>query len=511
MKKKILPVAISAAAAVTMSAANAQMFMNEGGTGEILVLPFYSAQGGNSTNVNIANTTSVGKAVKVRIIEGENSQEVLDFNLYMSPEDHFSFGISATADGGGMMMTGDNSCTVPAIPADGVAFRSTLYATGTSADKNTDADVGAVYDNTSIERTAVGYIEIIEMGQLEATGNYDDDADTAETANPILTAITHGADGVPADCDVVVNAWSTSTAGVAGAWLADSEAYFDDTWAGGGLYAYAGVVNAADATAFGQDADAIQNIIADASAGAGQLHYKPGDTRPDFEDAAITTEATAVVDGAQDSGNDYGLPLNAVSAVFQTTTLANDYVTDPGILGQTDWVVTMPTKGLHIDKTDKEPFSVAWNGRTACEYAKMSAWDREEGTLAPPDQSGAPDFSPAPDSPTVETYDLPLCYEVTVVQFGSESAVKTDSIAQDASPYLPGVDGWAEMSFKKSDLTSDSQEVIVNDRLVGDLEGLPVTGFAVQNYGNDSLNGSGSVANYAMSNEHKTNTTSSAD
>ena len=510
MKKKILPVAIGAATAVTMSAAHAQMFINEGGTGEILVLPFYSAQGGNATNVNIANTTTDGKAVKVRIIEGENSQEVLDFNLYMSPEDHFSFGISATADGGGMLKTSDTSCTVPAIPADGVPFRSTLYATGTSADKNTDADVGAVYDNTSIERTAVGYIEIIEMGQLDGdTGDYDGDADTADSANPVLAAITHGASGVPADCSVPVAAWSTSTTGVPGEWLADSTAYFDTNWDGGGLYAYAGVVNAADATAFGQDADAIQNIIADATAGGGQLHYKPGDTRPDFEDAAITTEATAVVNGEQDAGNDYGLPLNAVSAVFQTTTLANDYVTDPGILGQTDWVITMPTKGLHIDKTDKEPFSVAWNGRTACEYAKMSAWDREEGTLAAPDQSGAPDFSPAPETEEVETYDLPLCYEVTVVQFGSESAVKTDSIVQDGSPYLPGNDGWGEMSFKKSDLTADSATVITNDRLVGDLEGLPVTGFAVQNYGNDSLNASGSVANYAMSNEHKTNTTSS--
>ena len=31
------------------------------------------------------------------------------------------------------------------------------------------------------------------------------------------------------------------------------------------------------------------------------------------------------------------------------------------------------------------------------------------------------------------------------------------------------------MSFKKSDLTADSATVITNDRLVGDLEGLPVT------------------------------------
>ena len=115
MKKKALPLAVSAAAAVTMSAAHAAMYVNERGTGEALIYPYFSAENGNTTNVNIVNTTGAHKAVKVRILEGENSQEVLDFNLYLSPEDHFSFAISAdSATGGGQLTTGDNP--VPSRP-----------------------------------------------------------------------------------------------------------------------------------------------------------------------------------------------------------------------------------------------------------------------------------------------------------------------------------------------------------------------------------------------------------
>jgi hypothetical protein len=83
MKKKMLPFAVSAAAAVSMSA-SAQMYVDNGGLGEVLIFPFYSAENGNSTNINLVNTMSHGKAVKIRFIEGENSQEVLDFNLYCS-------------------------------------------------------------------------------------------------------------------------------------------------------------------------------------------------------------------------------------------------------------------------------------------------------------------------------------------------------------------------------------------------------------------------------------------
>ena len=135
MKKNILSLAVAASAAGMATVASAQMYLNEEGTGEALIFPFYSVQSGNDTYISIVNTTNQTKAVKVRMIESVDSLETLDFNLYMSPQDHFSFAI--TADGeGAKMITADNSCTVPAIPAAGQSFSTLLWA---AAAAETDA------------------------------------------------------------------------------------------------------------------------------------------------------------------------------------------------------------------------------------------------------------------------------------------------------------------------------------------------------------------------------------
>lgn len=541
MKKKLMPLAVGAI--VAASSAQAQMYLNNDGTGEMLVFPFYSAESGNTTNVNIANTTGIAKAVKVRIIEGENSQEVLDFNVYMSARDHFSFAIAATADGGGSIITNDNTCTVPRLTAgEAVPFRGILYA-GDKAKDDPDTDKDESFDNTGIERTAVGYIEVIEMGQLNmAKADWDQDEDTDDAFSPMLQAITHGADGVPANCDLPVAAWSTG-----GAWYDDAgdnlpeagkagvgTTFMGLTWNGGGLYGEAAVVNVADATAFGTDADAIEAAVytgdLDVSYGGAQLHYPPGDTRPDFTSPGVDYLALVESQGSvstMDFQDDPDASLLAVSSLFQTTEIMNDYVTDAGISALTDWVITMPTKFQHISRvaaaTDDdpavpalEPFTTPWNGLTACEYASLDNWDREEATpLFVPDE---PDFSPAPE---VETpyYDLPLCYEVNVVQFGDTSAVKNESLAIGVAAQLEDSDGWAKISLDPADLSDAviADGVIgAHDRLIADgdnqtLLGLPVTGFAVQTYTNGSVNGSGNVANYAAAFEHKTSVTASVD
>ena len=125
--KHRLSLAVGAASALTFSPAHPAMYLNHQGIGETLIFPFYSAENGFATLLNLANATPDYKAVKVRIVEAQNSQEVLDFNLYLSPEDHFSFAISTTEAGGARLVTADQSCTVPAIPEGGAEFRSSKY------------------------------------------------------------------------------------------------------------------------------------------------------------------------------------------------------------------------------------------------------------------------------------------------------------------------------------------------------------------------------------------------
>src|SRR5690606_35362093 len=137
MKKKLLPLAMLAGLAGAAGTAQAA-YLNSDGLGETLIYPFYSVEGGQDTYFTVVNTTDLTKAVKVRIIEAMNSAEVLDFNLYLSPQDHWSGVITATDDGA-MLRTFDNSCTVPQIKGnpsypDGIPFRDFVYAAGEEGD-----------------------------------------------------------------------------------------------------------------------------------------------------------------------------------------------------------------------------------------------------------------------------------------------------------------------------------------------------------------------------------------
>src|SRR6186713_3300414 len=72
--------------------------INQDGLGQALVYPYYTARsvGANNayaTALSVVNTTASAKAVKVRFLEGKNSREVLDFNLFLSPKDVWTAGI----------------------------------------------------------------------------------------------------------------------------------------------------------------------------------------------------------------------------------------------------------------------------------------------------------------------------------------------------------------------------------------------------------------------------------
>jgi hypothetical protein len=72
------------------------------------------------------------KAVKVRFIEALDSQEVLDFNLYLSPNDVWAGVITANPNGdGAIIRTADTSCTVPELGTAGGANVGELGGTQT--------------------------------------------------------------------------------------------------------------------------------------------------------------------------------------------------------------------------------------------------------------------------------------------------------------------------------------------------------------------------------------------
>jgi hypothetical protein len=453
--KKILPVAVLAALA-GVNAAQA-VHVNPDGTGQVLVFPFYTVEGGRDTYINLANTTDEYKAVKVRILESMNSVEVLDFNLYLSPHDHWSAVITAHADGGASIKSNDNSCTVPLAISNHqeIPFRKFEY----------------VNDSVNgIERTREGYVEVIEMGVVvEGT--------------PAADAILHDAAGQPDDCQLLDTYWANG-----GTWDTNSSTYM--TYLSGGLYGYGVLIDVSAGTDASYDAVAVDNWINDNLI---DVHTAPGSLFPSItsqadDEYAVFVEG-GVVEGQAFSGAD------AMTAVLMQATIANDYVLDEGIGAGTDWVVTFPTKREYVNGIGAPitPFTRAWNPLTssACEQFGIEYWNREEGT--PIDPVDPNDFSPLPPAGEIPTFSF--CHEANVLTFNESNVLDASSRTGVNLNLEDGFqNGWARIDFEGID-----RELPTLDHV---FYGLPAVGFAVQRYIDENLT-DGVMGSYAGTDLHK--------
>ena len=131
------------------------------GIGHKLIIPYFNAQQGNSTLINLVNTDSVhGKAVKVRFRSAQNSDDILDFTVFLSPNDVWTARVEQGASGLARLVTTDNSCTAP--------FNVR------SADNRTEVATNFVPDrlnpNATEEQrfawTREGYVEIFTMADI---------------------------------------------------------------------------------------------------------------------------------------------------------------------------------------------------------------------------------------------------------------------------------------------------------------------------------------------------------
>jgi hypothetical protein len=445
--KKVLGAAIAASALAGASSVGA-VNINHDGLGEVLIYPYYTVRNNNVTLVSVVNTTNLAKAVKVRFLEGKNSAEVLDFNLFLSAKDVWTAAIVSTANGA-RILTADKSCTNPAIPAAGVDFRNGAYLSDAAA-------------NRSLDRTREGYVEMIEMATIRSGSSTEAD-------------VTH-VNGVP-ECDLVSNA----------AVVANEKDYI---FASGGLFG--------NGTIVGNNMSTGYNAVAIEGFGYEDLVTASGTLFPNLGSGFNTT---AVVVDSPNAGTSriasaqFNNSLDAVSAVIMHSQAMGEYAYGGGL--STDWVITMPTKrpyvfGTTFSSVPRAPFQRAWNGTTAvsCVDVTLASYDREEGTGVSDD-----DFSPQPEAGVNQ-----LCYEANVISFGGlvngASSVLGSVNASGYNAYqasgTPG--GWAEITFVRSPATvppstlisnASSQTVLVTSTIgaptVGSVtfNGLPTIGFAI--------------------------------
>ena len=113
--KRLLSTAIGAALLGAAGCADA-VTVNPRGTGQVLLFPYYTVNGGNQTLLTVVNTTSDVKAVKVRFREGLNSRDVLNFNVYLAAYDAWVAAVaSVPGQDAAQLVTNDVSCTVPRL------------------------------------------------------------------------------------------------------------------------------------------------------------------------------------------------------------------------------------------------------------------------------------------------------------------------------------------------------------------------------------------------------------
>ena len=477
-KKKSVHMAVMAGLGAfgAVGSANA-VHVNPDGTGQVLIYPYYTvrtaatsiASGSYNTYISITNTENTAKAVKVRFKEGKNSREVLDFNLFLSAHDVWTGYIEPTTNGA-ILKSDDKSCTVGTIPAAGQPFSNAAYS-GANAD-NEDA---------TLDRTREGYVEMILMGDIISTG-----AGSASLA--LLTAITHVNGVAPCTASVL------NTADAAGLSVAAGAAGYLTANTTGGLMGSASLVNPTTGVDYSYDAVAVNNWTA-LTHGTVSTSLAPGlysgsiAASEVFLGGGIRT-ATWAADAAPLTAT---ANAKALSAVLMHNNVMNEFVLDTGTTSGTDWVVTFPTKNLFVgtdtltggsrDHTATAffPFNENFGLGGSCDTVTLTQYDREERTTV-----AAGGFSPS------VTVTNDLCWEANVITFNGSSILGSTNSYNTNVTYQ---NGWMSLGLNHGPYVSGSDTRLtaaasftngVAD-LTPNYNGLPVTGFMVQDFINSTI------------------------
>ncbi len=394
-KMKSMQAAIVAGlGALGVSGAANAVHVNPDGLGQVLIFPYYTARAGQVTSVSLINTGSTYKAVKVRFLEGKNSREVLDFNLFLSPQDVWTGAVVATTDGA-RVVSNDNSCVTPSdlftearTDPNGLAlnaFKNYQY-TGTNLD-------AAAF--SSLDRTREGYFEVIEMGVVI-------DA-------KIQGYIKHGSTGVPANCAAL----DALDPGSGNAVIFPNIGVFLNPPLGG-LAGRASIINATTGANYTTDSTAVD-------AWSNAVNYsQAGFITPSL--SAVAPSTSNVFTGGGVVQATWTASRDAMSAAIMRDTMMNEFILDTGTASLTDWVITFPTKRDYVSAGNgnaAQPFANNFPNSTtgACDPYGIAVYNREEQTT-----TAAPNvILPSPRPPVSTPVGAQLCWEANVVPFGTSS------------------------------------------------------------------------------------------
>ena len=325
----------------------------EGGSGHILLVPYFSSQNNNMSVIHVVNTDTAGKALKVRFRGAANSDDILDFTVFLSPGDVWTGAVQANAQGS-YFRTGDGSCTLPDIRNQDIQFVTDRLSTGWTAEK--------IASNTK-----EGYVEILNVADIPADKVYGDKSDAN---SELYKTIKHVSGKAP--CDAAVLEKTLTLSGEA-----NLAAYGFNTPSGkltGDWY----ILNVDQTTTFSGAATAIR---AQGGNGRGNYVLFPQDQGAISNADGLTADPLLISRPADSKGTIVGGPLvdpvnydfpdlstpylggngapdaagiTAAKQAFDLTkavargAASNQYATDSILKAKTDWVFSMPTRRYSV-------------------------------------------------------------------------------------------------------------------------------------------------------------------
>lgn len=436
-----------------------KLVVNTDGLGHINLVPYYSTANGNDTYINITNTdTKNGKAVKVRFRGAANSDDVFDITVLLSPGDSWAAAVTKDAASGlPKLVHNDKTCTLPASVQQNFV---------TSRLDSTLDDAGKA------KQASEGYVEILNMADIP-------------TGTALYTAIKH-VSGVAPCTATPLNALftdSTDYAGATGKGLAVPTTGLMTNWT---------IINVPKASSWSGAAVAVEARTAAGVHGYGNVVLFPqastpiANADPYTSDPLLRALSGPALSAAQydfpdlstpylnaDLGGAAGAPLvqaETLTAALAVKSVTNEFVTDAGLLGKTDWVFSMPTRRYSVAMDyatgNAEYTALATNfftatnvtkeGRTLCVKGISTASpapttvepdnrinavtaDREERFL-----ESATEFVVSPGEPAAP---LTFCGEVSVLTYNAEgetSALGAEITKKDIT--MAYVNGWMRIA-----------------------------------------------------------------
>lgn len=452
MSSKMYIRTLTLSAGLSLVPASAGVELSGDGIGEVLIFPFFIADNGWDTYLNVQAVSrrtaspSGWPALSLRVVlrEGRNGEIIDTFNTYatnLNGQSAWRAALYRNTQGQTRLRVGEGQCLV---------------------DSNGQAHAGA-----GVELPVAATVGLIEVYSMAEPSRVDEALEEA------------------LDCEELAANWESPD----GRWTVDPtddrELYWASAISGQGT-----LINVQQGLSGVYQATALRNF----AGGELLVHTDPGSLSPNLADAQPGVISTVL----QPDG------ITTVAKLLTTRALSNDVVALDEVAASTDWIISYPTSGYHAAR----PFDVEVGGESRnCSsfgFYGPELGPEEPTVLTSTTQAknvffsstidgawrgsyGDPQFSPTPGTQT----GVALCNAVNVLTFDGRPSM----LLPEGSPYLENLDG----------LVSDSGHLWwapVGDQL-GAFGGEPVLALRLTRFVNGTLEGGSVLSNYLFMDAHR--------